>query len=335
LATPASSPHRFGVAFDIDGVLYRGANVIPKAPLVLEKLTEQKVPWVLVTNGGGITEEKKAQVLSTKLGVPIDPARIIQSHTPMKDLVAKYRDTFVLVVGSAEAKSIAKQYGFRNIVTTGEVHATFPTIYGDKKPHESDMIPDTSIFKQRIEAVVTFMDPLDYHRDLQIVYDVICGHGMLTGEESQHIPEWGEDSHLPLFFSGPDFLFVNEWHRPRFGSGLYPLLLKKLYQEATGGSLEVMEFGKPHPVTYRYAFDVLNRRAKESGVEQLDRIYMVGDNPHSDILGANQAGPQWRSVLVRTGVFNDPSLTNHPDIPADIVVPNVWEAYQTIMAENQ
>jgi ribonucleotide monophosphatase NagD (HAD superfamily) len=44
---------------------------------------------------------------------------------------------------------------------------------------------------------------------------------------------------------------------------------------------------------------------KVSGKEQepFDRIYMIGDNPASDIRGANRFG--WESVLVKTGVWKE------------------------------
>jgi len=35
---------------------------------------------------------------------------------------------------------------------------------------------------------------------------------------------------------------------------------------------------------------------------ELTNIYMIGDNPKSDIAGANAKG--WTSILVRSGVFN-------------------------------
>jgi ribonucleotide monophosphatase NagD (HAD superfamily) len=44
------------------------------------------------------------------------------------------------------------------------------------------------------------------------------------------------------------------------------------------------------------------------GVGGLKRVYMVGDNPESDIAGANrhvsELGTEWVSVLVRTGVWS-------------------------------
>ena len=56
---------------------------------------------------------------------------------------------------------------------------------------------------------------------------------------------------------------------------------------------------------------------------------MVGDNPQTDIAGANGAGERWSSVLVRTGVFGANARTpptNDPHHPADLVVGDVLDA---------
>ena len=50
---------------------------------------------------------------------------------------------------------------------------------------------------------------------------------------------------------------------------------------------------------------------------------MIGDNPKSDIRGANSAS--WKSFLVRSGVHN--SLENDPEDPATYVVDNLEEAF--------
>ena len=44
----------------------------------------------------------------------------------------------------------------------------------------------------------------------------------------------------------------------------------------------------------------------------------VGDNPASDVRGANRAGPPWVSVLVRTGVFSGPPGANSEEEPAQV-----------------
>ena len=60
-----------------------------------------------------------------------------------------------------------------------------------------------------------------------------------------------------------------------------------------------------------------------------------GDNPAADIRGANGM-PNWRSVLVRTGVFQDPSGSgNDAHDPADMVVDDVEAAIDNILRENQ
>lgn len=61
---------------------------------------------------------------------------------------------------------------------------------------------------------------------------------------------------------------------------------------------------------------------------QLKRFYGIGDNPNSDIKGANQAGRQWTSILVRTGIFNGEN--NDALNPAKYVVNNVHDAVQQI-----
>ena len=80
--------------------------------------------------------------------------------------------------------------------------------------------------------------------------------------------------------------------------------------------------GKPHKVTFDYAQATLGALAEESG-RTVDKIYMIGDNPHTDIKGANEAkagGAPWESVLVKTGIFQDAAGTgNHPQHPASLV----------------
>ena len=59
---------------------------------------------------------------------------------------------------------------------------------------------------------------------------------------------------------------------------------------------------------------------------------MIGDNPESDIAGANQKG--WTSVLVKTGVFSPHALTskdgNDLKNPANYVVEDFEKAINLI-----
>lgn len=79
-----SSSKQIGFAFDIDGVLLRGKNPIPGASEALRLLNNSKIPYILLTNGGGNLESERVNFISEKLKVAISPLQIVQSHTPFK-----------------------------------------------------------------------------------------------------------------------------------------------------------------------------------------------------------------------------------------------------------
>lgn len=58
-------------AFDIDGVLIRGGIVLDQGKRALKLLKERNIPHVFLTNGGGVTEAKKALELSKKFDHPV------------------------------------------------------------------------------------------------------------------------------------------------------------------------------------------------------------------------------------------------------------------------
>lgn len=95
--------------------------------------------------------------------------------------------------------------------------------------------------------------------------------------------------------------------------------------------------GKPTRATYTYAARLLASQISHlaSGTpidlhpSSLDaapslpgRVYMVGDNPASDIAGANAFG--WESILVKTGVFRREKREDAEHVPT-VVAEDVWE----------
>ena len=82
-------------------------------------------------------------------------------------------------------------------------------------------------------------------------------------------------------------------------------------------------------MTYVYADKKLKQHfqalhgLRKDGVKPLSRIYMIGDNPASDIEGANNInrfpklipGHEWRSILVKTGVWDGREIGNHKREP--------------------
>ena len=113
----------------------------------------------------------------------------------------------------------------------------------------------------------------------------------------------GEPPHLVV--PNPDFMYP-EGDGYCFASGavaqLFESAIAQRYQDRL--DLKFTRLGKPHPAMFE---EVIRRCGTRDMV-------MIGDNPGTDIRGANQMGIT--SVLVEMGVSSiDPSLLPEPDMP--------------------
>ncbi|ORX74245.1 HAD hydrolase [Linderina pennispora] len=328
------------VAFDIDGVLIKGKRTLDEGRRALEMLNGdnvfgKRIPFVLLTNGGGVTEAAKAADISRRLGVEIKPEQVILSHSPMQALAEKYSDKHVLVVGGVQHRcaEIARGYGFTNVSTPNDIVAWQPAAWPFMKAPTDKMLsqPLRDFSNDPFYAVLQFHDSFDYGRDLQIVTDVLRSRGGVIGSE------YADHQVMPLYMSNPDLVYSNEYPRPRFGQGAFHTCLRAMWAALTNGKpLNYTLYGKPNKVQYQYAERVLDRMALQAApntdlgqVQAKRRVFAIGDNPAADIAGANGAG--WTSVLVRTGVFSGPEGSNDPANPAHRVTDHVEEAVKWII----
>jgi HAD superfamily hydrolase (TIGR01456 family) len=171
-------------------------------------------------------------------------------------------------------------------------------------------------------------DPREWALDIQLLCDLLLSHRGYLGTHSPKngdasLPNggWQQDGQPRLYFSNADLVWSTGFHLPRFGQGAFQAALRGVWSRITGGhELECTVMGKPHGATYRFAERVLARHRRdtlralghyhdetEKGIGPLKTVYMVGDNPESDIAGANtyasESGTEWVSVLVKTGVY--------------------------------
>ncbi|CAG8454941.1 3087_t:CDS:10 [Ambispora leptoticha] len=313
----------YGICLDIDGVLIKGNQAIPRAKKALEFLSgenvlQKKIPFVVLSNGGGLTEAKKAESLTNMINFPISPKQLVLAHSPMRSLVSKYQDSLVLIVGGAG-------YSCAEAVIPNDIMRWEPTIW----PYASIMqgsseTPEYDFSKQAIQAIMMFHDSRDWGRDMQIMLDVLQSKDGYIGTL---IPEAEEILHqIPLYFANPDFVWSTEFPIPRFGQGAFRIAFARLFEEATGKKLKYELFGKPETPIYRYAESLLADQAYEICKRHTlpKHIYAVGDNPAADIAGAN--AHNWNSILVRTGVFQ--GKDNDVRFPADHVAQDVFEAVE-------
>uniref|UniRef100_A0A061RP60 Had hydrolase n=1 Tax=Tetraselmis sp. GSL018 TaxID=582737 RepID=A0A061RP60_9CHLO len=352
-----------GFVFDLDGVLFRGPEPLPQAFYALSKLyfpcrKRPRFPLAFLTNGGGMTEGKRAEKLSDLLGYQITADQVVMAHTPMMSLVQAYRTAAVVVCGKGTPLEVAASYGFENAASTEELAELHPSAVplcfslGFQAPPLTASCPrrtPASPFVGRagrggsgggrlrssgfataddpVRAVLVMTDPTDWGRDVQLIADLVASGGVIEGRPP--VPS----GPVKVFFGHSDLLWAAEFPRPRFGLGAFALALEVLYERATGEPLPSEYFGKPRLPAFREAERSLlgqaRRMAAGSGgpAPALEAIYMFGDNPPVDIRGAKAAaaeGLPWRSVLVRTGVFQEGA--NSDTDPADIVASDVSEA---------
>ncbi|PWY96583.1 aspartyl-tRNA synthetase [Aspergillus sclerotioniger CBS 115572] len=353
--TASSRIPDFAFAFDIDGVLLRSSKPIPGAAESLSLLKEQNIPFLLLTNGGGKHETERVAEISEKLQVSLDPELIVQSHSPFAELVrgpdeqSALENKCVLVVGGEgdRCRQVAQMYGFKNVVTPGDIYMANPSIWPFRsfkdyyenitKPLPNPKDPSDPSRGLKIDAIFVFNDPRDWALDAQIITDILLSSEGVIGTISEKngrsdLPNRGfqQDGQPHLYFSNPDLWWAAAYHLPRLGQGGFREALEGIWAAVTGGPNKGVELkktviGKPYQGTYEFAErQLLRNRVRMFGSDAqqpLRNVYMIGDNPESDICGANSYrsghGSQWHSILVRTGVYNGGEPAWKPKTIAD------------------
>uniref|UniRef100_A0A8C5MZ21 Haloacid dehalogenase-like hydrolase domain-containing 5 n=1 Tax=Leptobrachium leishanense TaxID=445787 RepID=A0A8C5MZ21_9ANUR len=284
----------FGLLFDIDGVIVRGRNAIPGAAEVFRKLLDRDgkpaVPLVFVTNAGNCLRQARATELGSILGVGISADQIILSHSPLQRF-HHFHDKWVLMSGQGPMEDIAKDLGFRKVITIEDLRAAYPLLDMVDHNRRPQIMPRVSL---DIPAIEVHFNKSNY-----------------VGRSS------------PL--SSSAFLLQIQ----KFGHGTFLVCLETLYHKLTGQRLiyEAL-IGKPSTITYSFAEHLILTQAKERGWNNPIRtLYAIGDNPMADIYGANLynlhlQSPQnklkdghplsCQSILVCTGVYG-----NQKEVPPD------------------
>uniref|UniRef100_H2T0E1 Haloacid dehalogenase-like hydrolase domain-containing 5 n=1 Tax=Takifugu rubripes TaxID=31033 RepID=H2T0E1_TAKRU len=287
-AQSSSKPQpRFGLLFDIDGVLVRGRLPIPAARKAFEKLVDSQgqfvVPVVFVTNAGNCLRQTKADQLSHILGVPITQDQVIMSHSPLR-MFKRLHDKCVLVSGQGPVLEIAKNLGFNNVVSIDILRESFPLL--DMVDHNRrPKLPSNPVGKlPNVEAVILFGEPVRWETNLQLIIDILLTNGNLgSAYNPQNMP------HLPLLACNMDLMWMAEAQSPRFGHGTFLVCLENIYKKITGEELKYEALmGKPSELTYHFAEYLIRTQAVQRQWKiPITSLYAIGDNLMTDIYGAN------------------------------------------------
>jgi len=353
---PLNEPSDVAFAFDIDGVLLRSSDPIPRAHEALSFLQNSKIPFILLTNGGGKHESERIAELSDKLKMDLDTSMIVQSHTPFAGMT-ELHDKTVLVAGGDydKCRLVAEKYGFKNVVTPGDIVTAHPEIWPFSKvfssyyskfarPLPTPINAADHSKSLKIDAIFVYNDPRDWALDTTVILDLLLSSNGVLGTLSSKngdtsLPNRGyqQDGQPPLYFSNPDLWWAAKYHLPRLGQGGFREALEGVWAAVTGGPKDGVELrktviGKPYQDTYAFAEKRLRSHREDifqgQSFPKLRKVYMVGDNPESDIRGGNTYksafGSKWASILVRTGVFRGDDPAHKPKV----IVDDVYDAVQ-------
>ncbi|KAL4575146.1 hypothetical protein LXL04_021988 [Taraxacum kok-saghyz] len=315
----------FGIAFDIDGVILRGRTPIGDSPKALKRLYDDsgclKIPYLFLTNGGGIPESRRASELSQLLGVNIDPIQVVQGHSPFKNLLKRFENELIVATGKGEPAVVMSEYGFKKAISLEEYASHFNNI-DPLSPYKTlttkQSIPRFDVKSERVKAAFVVSDPVEWSRDIQVLCDILRSGG-LPGEKSDHQPH--------MYFAADDLEYQAVFPSERLGMGAFRIALESIFNSIHHKPLEYTSFGKPNPFVFKNAESILKQLQQKS--QNFETLYMIGDNPLVDVKGATQAGHPWFSILTRTGVFK--GKDNHTDYPANQVVDSVQEAVEYIL----
>jgi HAD superfamily hydrolase (TIGR01456 family) len=240
-------------------------------------------------------------------------------------------------------KLILMLSSFKTVVTPADILTAYPDVwpfshqflsyYSDfARPLPAPIDPSSPSTSLRIDAVFVYNDPRDWGLDAQILKDVLLSErGVLgtlspkNGDTSLPNNGYQQDGQPPIYFSNPDLLWAAKYHLPRLGQGGFREALEGIWAAVTGGPAKGVELqktimGKPYQPTYEFAEKRLISHREDitdssTKLGPLKRVYMVGDNPASDIAGGNNYkssyGTDWASILVQTGVYVEGTTPAH------------------------
>ncbi|XP_052250337.1 haloacid dehalogenase-like hydrolase domain-containing 5 isoform X2 [Dreissena polymorpha] len=322
----------FGVLFDVDGVLARGSTPLTAAVEGIRLLKDDqgnlRVPVAFVTNSCNRSKDKAAQIQKW-LNIQVTPDQVIHAPTPVK-LLTEFHDKHVLVIGQEYRVEIAHEIGFTNVCTLADIQKAYPLL--DMVDHENRNAvavgnhPDDTNFPA-VEAVLLLGEPTHWESHLQLLIDLILTDGKPV---SGHTPA---DVHkvrqLPVIACNMDLVFMHQACMPRFGHGAFLVCLEALYKKITGKDLKYTALiGKPCEITYRYAEHVINDVAKRMGINKpIRKLYFVGDNPDTDVLGANLYDRYLQRNWANEDNGNTEGSTDH-DLPECRTIPKDAKLYK-------
>ena len=206
------------VALDIDGVLLRGGKTIPPAHQALTSLQKASIPFIFLTNGGGVKEEQKAHDLNYKFNNSFFTDQFILAHTPFKQYSNLHGNKRVLVIGKTDCLEVARSYGFNNVTNPStllhEDSDIFPCLkHTVVNSTSSTDKGNTSSNNSSIEAAFIYHDSENWGLDIQVLSDAIIGVRKNASNQIEYYQK------IPIYNCNSDIVYMSTYAKPRYTQG--------------------------------------------------------------------------------------------------------------------
>ncbi|KRX00687.1 HAD-like domain [Pseudocohnilembus persalinus] len=340
------------IASDIDGVIQRQHVVLPQVPETVRFLQEnrEKIMLSFLTNRTGVTEKFLSQDLSLLCQLPknleIQEKYCFQPFTPMRPIFKDQQNEPILIIGKDKTpeqlqntKNILSQLGITKYILGDEYISLYPYL----TPQSGKQI-DTKLANEvsqrlgismnhllqtpaQMKAILLLSSPSNWEYNIQIILDLLSSDDGTISDKIQY----GHRGHIPVYGTLNDlnYRYLDYPIAPRLVMGGFTLALSEIFKKYYGYNLNIQFYGKPSVKLYEYLEQTLLQYPENQSIKFGNR-YMIGDNPESDIQGANKL-QDWTTILVRTGVFQSHyEGQNDKNYPAKYVVDNFKQAVELI-----
>uniref|UniRef100_A0A1I7X9P1 Neur_chan_LBD domain-containing protein n=1 Tax=Heterorhabditis bacteriophora TaxID=37862 RepID=A0A1I7X9P1_HETBA len=128
-------------------------------------------------------------------------------------------------------------------------------------------------------------EPLGWESALQLLIDVLLTSGAMM-DFKRGASEY--PAQIPVIACNVDLVWMAEKSElPRIGHGIFIHCVETLYEKLTGRRMHYEAvLGKPTEISYLHAAHVVQRHAHQMGLNAIKTLYVIGDNPMSDVLGS-------------------------------------------------
>lgn len=253
----------------------------------------------------------------------------------MREMAQRYNTVLVVGGEGEKCRIVAEGYGFKNVVTPGDIiktrHDTTPFRKLTEEEYNNSRTLDLD--KVQIEAIFVFADSRDWAGDQQIILDCLMSKNGHLNQRSETF-----DEGPPVYFSHNDVVWSTSHEHSRIGMGALRASLEALYKAISGKELNTIAFGKPQIGTFQFATRLLQEwRSQSHGINKPpSTVYFFGDTPESDVRGTNEfnevAENEWFSILVKTGVYQEGTI---PRFEPKKICDNVFDAVKFAVEREQ